>query len=195
MIHLGLAIKALTLHHVGQRMEHKLEPYFVAYVGTEASIRDGRPLVTVSRVLSGVERERRLEFDGFGLLVFPPLEVGRIAAWHIELWDSDDASRSAGMVVDRARKSVNFDSPIVRSLTSLDPRAYLATQALFAFADRIGAMLRANGDDRMTEWAGSAPVEELERIASRPVIRSNGRATVEFRLILTDGPEETSPVR
>ena len=177
---IGLAVKAVTIH---KSMERNNEPYWTVYAGTDASVQDGDAVRAMSHALRRVRRGERHEFAGLGMLVLPPVEIqGKLLAWHVELWESDQGARKAGEALDKAtaigaKKAVKMARKIATSTTAA------AVAAVGAVAQIAGKLLRENGDDLMLTWAGSLFVDDIDQYLGKSVTINSDRATVELRII------------
>lgn len=181
----GLVVKAITIK---KSREGKNEPYLVVYAGSDASVQDGYPLKAMSRVIEGVPKGERFEFEGLGMLALPPIEVrGGLIAWHVELWESDSSHRDIGETMQKVSGSVKINSKLAGALTASAASTAAAITALRGVAESVAWILKANGDDLMLTWAGSLHAHQLESMAGAIVVSESKKAIVEFAVVVTEG--------
>lgn len=183
----GLALKTLSLSGDAAGV---LAPYLVVYIGSEAMMREGRPLIASLRSLEPVTGAEPVEFEGFGVMALAPVEAGDLCIWRAELW----ASRWAAAWPEMAEQemaftqdllgnllgSLSMDHPLIGALAQGDAAG--AMQHLCALAIMVGSERVAGGDRLLISRTGICRPEAF----SATYRSSNAEVAVTWNLLITD---------
>jgi hypothetical protein len=183
-MNVGLTLKSIRLRN---RLLNRRAVALFVYVADDLSIASGRPL-TVSRVpLGPFQPGTALAYEGLGLLLVPPREVGSAIIWRVELWQGEEARHQVERWLSDLVCSITLSDPLVRSLAAAPPDLPGAELALGNIAGRMGHALSGAGDERLEVWPGSLRCSQVEDLTGSVFRQVSYHAEIELGILATEG--------